>query len=101
MQKTEAYPWICRGFLRTLDPQEIGADQDKNRSVQVIAIFGSTCILYRESASSVFGVICIVKEWHILYMFSCRALLNVLSLFIKRRSLSELCRSFQADEQGV
>jgi hypothetical protein len=34
-QKTQAYPWICRGFLRTLDPQEIGADRDKNRSVQV------------------------------------------------------------------
>jgi len=34
-QKTQAYPWICRGFLRTLDPQEIGADRDKNRSVKV------------------------------------------------------------------
>jgi len=28
-QKTQAYPWICRGFLQTLDPQEIGADRDK------------------------------------------------------------------------
>ena len=35
-QKTQAYPWICRGFLRTLDPQEIGADRDKNRSIQVL-----------------------------------------------------------------
>ncbi|MDX2446925.1 MAG: M48 family metallopeptidase [Desulfobacterales bacterium] len=26
---------MCRGFLRTLDPQEIGADRDKNRSIQV------------------------------------------------------------------
>jgi len=34
-QKTQAYPWICRGFLRTIDPQEIGADRDKNRSIQV------------------------------------------------------------------
>ncbi|RLC00718.1 MAG: hypothetical protein DRH90_17830 [Deltaproteobacteria bacterium] len=34
-QKTQAYPWICRGFLRTLDSQEIGADRNKNRSVQV------------------------------------------------------------------
>jgi hypothetical protein len=38
-QKTQAYPWICRGFLGTLDPQEIGADQDKNRSIQVILTF--------------------------------------------------------------
>jgi len=35
-QKTQAYPWICRGFLGTLDPQEIGADQDKNCSIQVV-----------------------------------------------------------------
>jgi len=28
-QKTQAYPWICQGFLRTLDLQEIGADRDK------------------------------------------------------------------------
>jgi len=37
-QKMQAYQWICRGFLRTLDPQEIGADRDKNRSVQVSII---------------------------------------------------------------
>jgi len=61
-QKTQAYPWICRGFLRTLDPQEIGLSS-------VTAIFGSICILYGESASSVFDVICIVKAWHILYIF--------------------------------
>jgi hypothetical protein len=34
-QKTVADPWICRGFLRTLDPQELGANRDKNRSAQV------------------------------------------------------------------
>jgi hypothetical protein len=28
-QKPQTYPWICRGFLRTLDPQKIGADQEK------------------------------------------------------------------------
>ncbi|RLC14795.1 MAG: hypothetical protein DRI24_12565, partial [Deltaproteobacteria bacterium] len=42
-QKTQAYPWICRGFLRTLDPQEIGADQDKNRSIQVKERGCDTC----------------------------------------------------------
>ena len=31
----QADQWICRGFLRTLDPQEIGADREKNRSIQV------------------------------------------------------------------
>jgi len=36
LQKTQAYPWVCRGFLQALDPQEIGADQGKNRSIQVI-----------------------------------------------------------------
>jgi len=35
LQTTQAYPWICRGFLRTIDPQEIGADRGKNRSVWV------------------------------------------------------------------
>jgi acetyltransferase len=34
-QKMQADQWICGGFLRTLDPQEIGADRDKNRSAQV------------------------------------------------------------------
>ena len=35
-QKMQADQWICRGFLRTLDPQEMGADREKNRSVQVL-----------------------------------------------------------------
>ncbi|PLX49553.1 MAG: hypothetical protein C0611_10235 [Desulfobacteraceae bacterium] len=29
----QAYPWICRKFSRTLDAQEIGADQVKNSSI--------------------------------------------------------------------
>ena len=32
-QKPQAYPWICRGFLRILDAQEISADRVKNRSI--------------------------------------------------------------------
>ena len=28
-----AYPWICRGFLRILDAQEIGTDRVKNRLI--------------------------------------------------------------------
>jgi len=39
-QKTQTYPWICRGFLQTLDPQEIGADRDKNHSIQAKIISG-------------------------------------------------------------
>ena len=39
LQKTQACQWICRGFLRTLYPQEIGADQEKNRSAQDIITF--------------------------------------------------------------
>jgi hypothetical protein len=34
-QKTQADQWMYQGFLRTLDPQEIGAYQEKNRSIQV------------------------------------------------------------------
>ena len=33
-QKTSAYRWICQGILQALDLQEIGADQDKNRSTK-------------------------------------------------------------------
>jgi len=33
LQKPQAYPWICREFLRSLYAQEIGADQVKNRSI--------------------------------------------------------------------
>ncbi len=61
-QKTQSYPWICRGFLETLDPQEIGADRDKNRSIQVIVnpnvakagglqgqgVEGEAVVVYRE-----------------------------------------------------
>jgi len=33
LRKPQAYPWICRGFLRILDAQKIGTDQAKNRSI--------------------------------------------------------------------
>ena len=33
LKKPQAYPWICRGFLRSLYAQENGADQVKNRSI--------------------------------------------------------------------
>jgi len=48
----QAYPWICRGFLRTLYPQEIGADRDKNRSVRVL-----TCQNKRRLPSGHFGTV--------------------------------------------
>jgi hypothetical protein len=35
-RKPQAYPRICREFLRILDAQEIGAVRVKNRSIQVI-----------------------------------------------------------------
>jgi hypothetical protein len=38
-RKPQAYPWICRGFSRILDAQEIGADRVKNRLIQVKASF--------------------------------------------------------------
>jgi len=33
LRKSEAYQWICRDFSQALDAQEIGADQEKNRSI--------------------------------------------------------------------
>ena len=33
--KNAGIPVDLRGFLRILDPQEVGVDRDKNRSVQV------------------------------------------------------------------
>jgi len=33
LRKPQAYPWICRGFSRIPDAQEISADRDKNRSI--------------------------------------------------------------------
>jgi hypothetical protein len=33
LRKSQAYPWICRGFSRILDAQEIGTDRAKNRSI--------------------------------------------------------------------
>jgi hypothetical protein len=38
-RKPQAYPWICRGFLRILDAQEIGADRVENHSIWVKASF--------------------------------------------------------------
>ena len=35
-RKPQAYPWICRGFSRILDAQEIGADRGKNSSIKVM-----------------------------------------------------------------
>ncbi len=37
LQKPQAYPWICRGFLQSLYAQEIGADRVKNHLIQVKA----------------------------------------------------------------
>jgi len=54
-QKTQAYPWICRGFLRTLDPQEIGADREKNHSVQVKIIGSSPKELIQRKDSRIPG----------------------------------------------
>jgi hypothetical protein len=34
-QKMQVDQWICRGFLQTLDPQDIGANQEKNHLAQV------------------------------------------------------------------
>ena len=56
LQKTQAYPWVCRGFLQALDPQEIGADQGKNRSIQVkeSRLYMSPCKLL-ETDRQIFG----------------------------------------------
>ena len=34
-EKPQAYPSVCRGFLRAFGAQEIGADRVKNRLIQV------------------------------------------------------------------
>jgi hypothetical protein len=50
LQKTQAYQWICRGFLQALDAQEIGADRVKNHSISVLV--ASVAFTVKENPSN-------------------------------------------------
>jgi len=50
LQKTQEYPWICRGFLQALDAQEIGADRVKNHSISVLV--ASVAFAVKENPSN-------------------------------------------------